>query len=387
MPDLVFDSTQTGAPVLTGQNAKLNDLMKACLVDGFNSGSCTITRSGSVATVSRAGHGFPAAPFTPTYVQVSGADQSDYNVVAPITYVDANTFTYPVANSPATPATGAMTVKRAPAGWSTPFYDAASETRVFKTADGLCHLQMQDNGPGAAAAREVRIRGYAGMSAYNSGTDPFPTVAQMSNGAFLRKSSTADATARAWALYANENTLHLLIETGDTANQAMLFTWGKFTSDKAGDVWNYLLAARSIENNFSFVAETAPARQGSIQNVTLAGLYLVRNVQGVSGAVPAGQHSDTVKAKGSGVAGGDGVTYPNPATGGADVDLTWVHESSQVRGVVPGLWTPLHNRPLAHRGVISIVDGLVTRHFRAFNVATGGNGQVWLEESSTWMTV
>lgn len=386
MPSLYFDSTHTGAPGLPGQNAKLNDLLKACLVDGFNSGGCTITRSGTTATVTRTGHGFPAAPFTPTYVQVSGADQSDYNVIAPIAVVDANTFTYPVANSPATPATGAITVKRAPAGWTSPYYDAASETRVFKTADGLCHLQVQDNGPGAGGAREARIRGYAGMSAYNSGTDPFPTVAQMSNGAFLRKSSTADATARAWALYANENTLHLLIETGDVANQAALFTFGRFTSDKVGDVWAYLLAARNNENNTTFSPETAPARQSTLQSITVTGLYLVRNVQGVSGAVPAGQHSDAVKAKGSGVAGGDGVTYPNPATGGADVELTWVHEANQVRGVVPGLWTPLHNRPLAHRGTISIVDGSTLRYFRAFNVGTGSNGQVWLEESSTWIT-
>jgi hypothetical protein len=43
-------------------------------------------------------------------VTIAGATQADYNVTATITVVDAVTFTYTVANSPATPATGSPTV-------------------------------------------------------------------------------------------------------------------------------------------------------------------------------------------------------------------------------------------------------------------------------------
>jgi hypothetical protein len=65
----------------------------------------SITRSGTVATVTVTAHGFANG----VSVIISGAVQTDYNINAAITVVDANTFTYTVANSPVTPATGTIT--------------------------------------------------------------------------------------------------------------------------------------------------------------------------------------------------------------------------------------------------------------------------------------
>lgn len=63
----------------------------------------SITRSGAVATViTAAAHGY----VTNDWVAIEGADQSDYNVTVQVTVINATTFTYAVANSPATPATG-----------------------------------------------------------------------------------------------------------------------------------------------------------------------------------------------------------------------------------------------------------------------------------------
>ena len=67
--------------------------------------SVTITRSGTTATVSHTAHGLP----TNTDVVIRGADQQDYNGSKRITVVDANSYTFTVANSPATPATGTIT--------------------------------------------------------------------------------------------------------------------------------------------------------------------------------------------------------------------------------------------------------------------------------------
>lgn len=65
-----------------------------------------ITRSGTTATVTTASpHGY----YTGYSATISGASQSAYNGVFPITVTGSSTFTYTVAGSPATPATGTIT--------------------------------------------------------------------------------------------------------------------------------------------------------------------------------------------------------------------------------------------------------------------------------------
>jgi hypothetical protein len=72
----------------------------------FPSGvSVTITRSGTTATVSHTGHGLA----TNDKVMILGADQPEYNGVFAITYIDANSYSYTVSGTPATPATGTIT--------------------------------------------------------------------------------------------------------------------------------------------------------------------------------------------------------------------------------------------------------------------------------------
>lgn len=70
----------------------------------------SLTRSGSVATlVTSTPHPIGAVNVP---ITVSGADQSDYNVVEAeiLEIVDGSTLTYSVANSPASPATGTISV-------------------------------------------------------------------------------------------------------------------------------------------------------------------------------------------------------------------------------------------------------------------------------------
>ncbi len=64
----------------------------------------TITRSGSTATVSHTGHGLS----TGDYVKIKGANQPEYNGAFSITKIDANSYSYTVSGTPATPATGTI---------------------------------------------------------------------------------------------------------------------------------------------------------------------------------------------------------------------------------------------------------------------------------------
>ncbi len=69
----------------------------------------SITRSSTTATVTMAAaHGW----YNDDYVTIAGAVETDYNVRAQITVTGETTFTYTVANSPTTPATGTITATK-----------------------------------------------------------------------------------------------------------------------------------------------------------------------------------------------------------------------------------------------------------------------------------
>ena len=70
----------------------------------------TITRSGAVATATCTAHGL----VTSDYAVIKGATDPAYNGVFQVTRIDANSFSYTVAGTPTTPATGTITTTGAP---------------------------------------------------------------------------------------------------------------------------------------------------------------------------------------------------------------------------------------------------------------------------------
>jgi hypothetical protein len=70
----------------------------------------TITRASTTATVTATAHGFT----TGDQVNIRGAAETDYNGDFIVTVTDANTFTYTVSGSPATPATGTIIANNGP---------------------------------------------------------------------------------------------------------------------------------------------------------------------------------------------------------------------------------------------------------------------------------
>lgn len=64
----------------------------------------TITRSGSVATVSHTAHGVPDG----TRIWIEDADQNEYNGVHVVTFIDVDSYSYTVSGTPTTPATGTI---------------------------------------------------------------------------------------------------------------------------------------------------------------------------------------------------------------------------------------------------------------------------------------
>jgi hypothetical protein len=69
----------------------------------------SITRSGSTATATLAGHGYSSG----ANITISGAVETDYNGTFIITVTSSSTFTYTVSGTPTTPATGTITAQDA----------------------------------------------------------------------------------------------------------------------------------------------------------------------------------------------------------------------------------------------------------------------------------
>lgn len=84
--------------------------LKTALLSGDTTSVSTLTRSGSTATAIDSSHGYSSTDL----VTIAGADQGAYNGQVEITVSDADTFTYPVSGTPATPATGTITADLSP---------------------------------------------------------------------------------------------------------------------------------------------------------------------------------------------------------------------------------------------------------------------------------
>ena len=219
-----FFSDQAGAPVLNGSVGSLIKVLDACLVEGFNQVNVSsMTRSGSTVTVTCATpHGYED-PGTTFWVQngvvnvaaIRGATQAEYNGDWPVTYVSPTVFTFDIGNAtPATPATGSIITKRAPAGFSKPFADTNIGVYRSNDATGRRHYwQVIDDGtcPNRQNGVFAGCRGFEHMSSATAGGGAYPSQNQVAWGQYLCKSSTADATARHWALYSDGKTVILVL--------------------------------------------------------------------------------------------------------------------------------------------------------------------------------
>jgi hypothetical protein len=379
----IYRSSDSGAPVLTGQVGALVALLDACLVNGYTASVTSITRSGGTATVTVP---VPHNLIDGQLVTIAGAAETDYNGTFAITVVTGVVFTYTVPGAPATPATGVITYLRIAAGWSKPF--TGTNKAAFKQGAGsFFYVRVQDDAPGAGAAREARVVGYETMTNVDTGTDLFPTAAQKTNGLFVRKSSTADATARNWILFADSTTFYLYVlsagaDTTPTAYRA--FCFGDIYSLKTADNYKAFIAARNAENDTSATADTLDLLT-TIVTAASNSNYIARGHNETAGAVNIGKHGDNAKA--NSVTLGIGlVAYTNPGNGAFYLSRVWVHDPTTtpvngLRGRMRGLWQFLHPVGSVIDGDILIGTGeLFGKTFLV--VKASGNGGMYIMETS-----
>ena len=218
-------------------------------------------------------------------------------------------------------------------------------------------LFVNDAAPGVGGVREARLIGWdtvttmsvAGLAGTNTtatGSNQFPTVAQLAIGqgaVTARKSTDLSATERQWVLFADSSSVYAYISTGDTAGMYYAFMFGDIYSAKSGSADTY----KAI-----LIGGIAEAAAGTVANQRLDGLSLVnavttghflqRSFSGFLTGVTAGKHGDGNKGSPTLLIG---ITqYPNGADNGFYISPVWVHENtnSTIRGKMRGFWHVLH---------------------------------------------
>ena len=285
------------------------------------------------------------------------------------------------------------------AGWTKPFTGTNLASYRQGTGSNQYYLKVRDDGPGAAGARETRVRGFEVMTAVTAtdtaadGTNPFPTVAQASTGIYSRKSVNADNQARAWIVVADARTFYMFSLTGDVALTYLWWGFGEYFSFMSSDPGRTMLFARSAENSVLAVSE--PDRTASLGNLgPTAGLWYVnRDVTTIAGtpvvALPIGRSGDTTTAGASTVAFSGSINHTNSADRKsyvAPIRIANGSPSVNFRGRVRGVWHWQHAiNTIADGETFTGTGDLAGKTFLVIKQSYNG-GVFIVETSSTWDT-
>ena len=342
----LFRSTDAGAPVLSADQGTLINVLDACLINGYNQKTITITRSGQTATATCTSHGY--ALDGGTKIRISGAGQAQYNGDFTIFNVTTNTFDFTVEGSPASPATGTITAIVAPLGWSKPFSGTGMAAYRSNVVTGTrLYLQVNDNNPDANTYGTARVRGYESMSDVSTGTGPFPTTTQLANGYWFAKSALASGVSRPWILIGDGYEFFLLTLSGTTWTDYKLYHFGDFNSLMQSDPYGCLISGDigvslnqqgGVSNSLTFVSSITTLGGNATSG------YIARAYHQLGASLVGYNHSTyTLGGSDMGIAGV--VPFPNPSNNGLYFSRINITDGLCLRGYYGGWWKPLHTRP------------------------------------------
>jgi len=370
----VFKSTDTGAPNFPAQAGSMIGLLDACLVNGYNLKTIAITSSGLTATVTDNAHG----RLTGEWLTIVGATQAGYNGVFKITVIDANTYTYQLGSSQASPATGTITAKKAPAGgtpWTVAF--TGTNDKAYQSPSPTArYLRCVDT-----AGYIFNLLGYSTMSSLTIGTD------QMGSGSLYKYSST-NSTPRHWVVVTNgvfAIVCHSYTPSSSAINTAQfhIHYFGDFASSNPSDLYNFILAFDADNGSDNTIPQSLVATANLTNNSYLAILKDYSNL------VNTPQLSLLVDwQKNNGALASGATNYPDTESGGIVLQKPgiWELANKRKRGDINGLWLACQDLRtiLGNFVTLTVTNGdLANRTFLLIPVYSGGN-HCYLEISDTW---
>lgn len=371
-----FHSDMPNAPVCRGQAGALLELLDACLIHGFSTRTPdSITVADGVATVAlSAGNPYEKH----AVIKIAGGSIAELNAEWRVASAGPSSLTFLCPGLADGVASGASIV-RAPAGWTKPFSDG--NVAVYQSADPAStqlYLRVDD-----ADARYTRVRGYEHMTSASAGTGPFPTAAQWAVGVTWLKSTTADATPRAWSVFADGSIFYVYLATaGETRPSVVAF--GDLVSARNADSYHCIIAGDAQTASPSSPGVSA----GFITSNATLGCYIARLADQTTQSSLFARDSIRVRAGFSGYGSVIG-------RGAGSFDLTALRAvfandgndvSDRIRGIVPGLYEPLG--PYFEGITPVIFDGAgayAGRAYAGLKVATlNGTGAVAFDLTGPW---
>lgn len=323
-----FNYQMSGAPAANAVAGNSISILDACLVNGFGSvtlDSLVVASNVATATVST-GHNFPMivgvnalTPGVGPVIRIEGATPAGLNGDWRIASVpNTTTFTFATTGIGDQTATGTITAKRAPAGFSKAYSgtnlaayqaDALTATRLFLRVN-------------STARDPSTVVMYETMSDINTGTGLSPT-----SGSYNVNMVWVDSNVP-WHLFADDRCFYLFVDGNSSqpgAYQGQLF-FGDLISLASTDQYHCGLI-------------------GSAYLTVLAGTTassLARSYTQTGGSISFKRIADYISQQ---LIGNAGDSYPTKCGGMflAQPIQAWESDST-VRGFMPGFYAPQHAR-------------------------------------------
>jgi len=240
----VLRNTDPGAPVMNGLQGTLINFLDYVLLTGYHTISVdTITSSGVVATVHVAdAHEMDNG----MVVEISGADQAEYNGLFKINNCTNNAFEYTLLSAaPVTTATGIISSTIASLGWVGGLSDI--NKKVYSPASGFPLYKIDENPVSSINITYGGGTRHARVFMYESMLDVDHGIPDNLWNSYIYKSRTQDDLERAWIVIGDGETAYIFISHStsiDTDQYYSFMAFGKYTSFVANDSFNYLLMAK-----------------------------------------------------------------------------------------------------------------------------------------------
>lgn len=243
-----YDNSDAGAPTLNNAAGSILAVLQACLVDGYNAHSCTISVASGIATVTCSGHGFKAK----RVVEIAGAAPSELNGRQQVaTVADSNTFTFATTASDGS-ATGSITVKTPGLGWTT-LYSATNKAIFQRTDPDACPQLLYVDDTRTGGIYSARIKGLESATDISTLGTAFPTDSQVSGGLYW-SSGNASTNGKPWRLWGDGRRFYLwhrwYANSEDTSQGGGFHFFGDLASFKSSDSYCTMISG-SVNDSWS----------------------------------------------------------------------------------------------------------------------------------------
>lgn len=332
MLPICYSSDEVGAPTLNNVNGSLIGVLDAVLTTGFNPRSVTsITVSGNVATAVIPTHSFTGG--VGRRVLFEGASVAALNGAKTVTVVNSNTVAFPAPGVADGVASGTITAKRAPLGWTKLF--SGTNKAVYQRTDPQATsmvLRVDDTGSGVASAIYARARMAESATDVDTITAIAPLDTHLSGGVYVSK-GVNDATAKRWVAVGDGRTLWFFSDDNNYSFSSYGglhgFGFGDLNSWRSGGdaygcmVWGGLSTSGT---NYTHLSSSSPSLSG--------GIYLARPTNHIGGATAAIFRGRlTGSFAGSNSAGHS--PYPSDVDGGSAIETAILVPEYRATGLYP----------------------------------------------------